>query len=215
MAIRINNTRFVFFPVPKVACTSVKTGLLAHNDPAELARIAQVNHPPTLNIHMVYPTYPFKPWTPVARWPKDQWICLVRDPIKRAVSGYRNRILHHHDLEKSPEGALERLGLPTTPDLETFALNLAAYSSANKDVDHHFAPHNTFLGNRPERFAHVFKLSDIQAFKDLLAEAGAPLDIPHEQTGGPKVSVDDLSRKAREALENFYAKDYRAWGAYF
>ena len=35
------------------------------------------------------------------------------------------------------------------------------------------------------------------------------------QTGGPKLSVDDLGRREIDTLRQFYAEDYRAFGRYF
>ncbi len=213
MPVKIKGTKFVYFPVPKVACTSIKTGILQHNDPTKYATVIDPNVP--LHVHMVYTSNRFKPWIARIKWPNSEWFCMVRDPIKRAVSGYRNRILHQHDLEKTPIAEFEKADLSRDPDMNSFFCNLEAYSKLNDDVFHHFSPHCYFLGNKPERFAHIFKLSEMEKFTQLVADAGVALQIPHEQTGGPKVSVDDLSADARAALERFYAKDYRIWGDYF
>lgn len=213
MPVLISSTPYLYFPVPKVACTSIKKGILQHNDPETLARHTASSA--KLDVHKIYPSYRFKPWIARIKWPRTEWICMVRDPVKRAVSGYRNRILFHRDLEKTPEAVLEKSGLTRTPDLNEFSRDLEKYCKVSTAVNHHFALHCRYLGTQPQQFSHVFKLSEMGDLVSLVANAGVTLDIPHEQTGGPKVSVDDLSREGRAALETFYAKDYRTWGPYF
>ena len=215
MPVPIQATPYLYFPVPKVACTSVKMGILRHNDPQAFNTISASDDRRKYNVHTVYPSYQFKPWIARLKWPRRQWICVVRDPIKRAVSGYRNRILFHKDLEKIPAEELTQNGLAPNPDLNSFASNLQKYCDVSMAVHHHFAPHCFYLGTKPELYKRIFKLSEIDDLTALVATSGVALEIPHEQTGGPKVSISDLSKEGHDALYAFYAEDYNHWGNHF
>ncbi|MCB1349753.1 MAG: sulfotransferase family 2 domain-containing protein [Paracoccaceae bacterium] len=216
MPVAIKGTKLVYFPVPKVACTSIKTALLEHNDPGTLALFR--NGPrdlPPRHVHEVYPTTDFALRNLLGHTYGKAWIAVLRDPIRRAVSGYRNRIVHHRDLDLTASAAFARLGLPEAPDLTTFALNLATYCRLNADTDHHFAPLTRYLGTKPGRFARVFRLSELDQFVGYVAQHGVHLTLPHEQSAGPPVGVDDLTDAARAALMAFYREDYEIWGDYF
>ncbi|MGQ3488256.1 sulfotransferase family 2 domain-containing protein [Roseovarius pacificus] len=214
MSVKIKGTNLVYFPVPKIACTSLKTAIMQHNSPEEYKRLNS-REPSEQNVHEYIRSYKMRPWTPWLKTTRDEWVCIVRDPIKRAVSGYRNRIMFHKDLDDAPQRKLEAAGLTRTPSLNEFALNIEKYIPMTVSIAHHFRSVTRYIGKDPGRFAHVFDLSQLDDFVALVNHSGVHLEIPHEQTGGPKLSVSDLSPEAYAALRTFYAEDYRIWGQYF
>lgn len=215
MPIRIENTDLVYFPVPKIACTSVKTAILEHNDPERLARLAESTvNGRQMHVHDVYPSRRMRV-TDRLVFARGRWTALVRDPVRRFVSGYRNRIVHHRDLDNAPVDALVARGLSPDPTLEEFARRLGDYVAASRAVRHHFAPICAYLGDRPQSFARIFALEEVEDFLAFVREAGAHLALPHEQTGGPRLSVDDLTSATRRDVEVFYDQDYRVWGTHF
>ncbi len=215
MAVAIKGTRLVYFPVPKVACSSIKTAIFEHNVPGRSdmlnysAETGQGKH-----IHHIYPTKRL-----MLRGLPDRlrysvgwkWFAVVRDPLARFVSGYRNRILHHRDLETAPIPE----GLPQEPDINCFAMELARYCRANVSLNHHFVPMVTYLGKRPERFERIFDISQMAQLRDYIAEHGADLSFDRKQVGGPSISVDELDDRSRAALREVYAEDYAIWGRFF
>lgn len=181
--IRLKNTRLVYYPIPKVACSSIKAAIARYNgdifDDFE-------------EVHDLYPTNPFQR-------PRllDKSFTVIRDPIQRFVSGYRNRILHHRDME--PLG------------INDFALNLADICAENRAVDHHFAPAVRYIGTSRWRYWAIFHWHRLDEIKPWLARHGVDISLPHHQSEGPTARVSDLSAKAITYLRQFYEADYINW----
>lgn len=216
---RITSTDLVYFPVPKVACTSIKVAILQHNDPTLAARIPAPkpidlpNGRKGRHIHDAYPSRPYRFYN-FLRYPGGRWFCVVRDPLKRFLSSYSNRILHHDDLKHSPPEALEAAGLVRQPDLEDFVDRLEAYSSVSNSIHHHTQPMVHYLGTRAQRYDRIFSMRELDQIAGYCTEAGAPITLPHLQAGGPKLAISDLSDRAVEKLKRYYAEDYRCYSDY-
>ena len=216
MPIKIKGTRLVYFPVPKIACTSLKTAIYHHNVALDPSSAIDGGPDETkFDVHKRFRSEQFRLSYSVRYGIGREWLCMVREPLKRFVSGYRNRILHHGDLGKPGNPIFEREGLPSRPDIDDFALNIGRYVAHFRPVRHHFSPICRYLGEKPGRFAKVFDISQMDELVAFVAANGAELEVPHEQAGGPKMSVADMSEDAKEAVRLFYAQDYRIWGSYF
>ncbi|MXU66134.1 sulfotransferase family 2 domain-containing protein [Oceanomicrobium pacificus] len=215
MPVPIKETPYLYFPVPKVASTSIKTAILDHYGGAPSVPFRNRKRGSHVSVHKIYRSPRFRLWRTKLIWPQREWICVVRDPISRFPSGYRNRILHYAELEVTAKRAVEARNLTTMPSVNAFAINIETYARASKAVRHHFAPQCTYLGVRPERFSHVFDLSELDRLQQLLRDTGADFHIPHEQTGGSDLVIEELSAEALASLKQFYAEDYRVWGRYF
>jgi hypothetical protein len=217
MPIRIDSTDLVYFPVPKAACTSIKHALLNHNRngladrlPLSLPLRGEIRQ-----VHNFYGTHHYHWWYRL-QYAGLRWVCVVRDPLERFMSAYANRIVHLGDLGKQEcKPKLEAAGLSTAPELDEFVQRFEDYYRLSARVRHHFRPLCDFLGRDPDRFTHVFTLSDLDRFQALCREAGVTLNLPHLQTGGIRRPVSDLQATGRTWLESFYAKDYACWGRYF
>jgi hypothetical protein len=192
----IKGTRFVYFPVPKCACTSIKTAIFQHNGPP---RGGMYNE--TIGVHgwRAFETvqFPSKRRAMLLSLVAKPF-CVVRDPIERFVSGYRNRIVHLGELGEVPE-------------INDFALSLEKHIAANGSVHHHFSPVVAFLGRNPRFYDRVFRMGEIDQIPKYL---GVPMTIPREQTQGPKIRVSALSPEAIGKLRRFYSEDYAVWGSY-
>lgn len=215
MPVPVKSTNLVYFPVPKVACTSIKHALLNYNEDgrADWLSEARKTDKTLPNSHRVYPSEPLRP-KHVLKYMGRRWFCVVRDPVRRFLSVYGNRVVHHNDL-KSSEPALEQAGLPPRPDLDTFATHLEVYCRTSRSIRHHARPIVDYLGRRPGRFDRIFRMSELSGLRDYLAEAGAEIRLDHLQTGGPKLTPDDLPAPALERVKRFYASDYRSFGEWF
>lgn len=218
MPYRINGTPLVYFPVPKIACTSIKHALLNHNQPGLADRIAEdvarrTEKGTRLGVHGIYPSVPFRPAYRL-RYGLGRWFCVVRDPVKRLLSAYANRVLYLDELKKVDPEMLRAAGLRRQPEPDEFVARLEDYRRLEPSIDHHVAPLCDFLGRVPERFDRVFDLSEMDALADYVAAAGAPMSFPRLQTGGPKLGPDMLSAASLEKLRALYAEDYRAWGRF-
>jgi hypothetical protein len=195
VAIRIKGTRFVYFPVPKCGSTSLKTVILRHNEPEiftdRIATIEEAHNFPGFGSER-WPDG-FRKWT---RRPFIRPFCIIRDPLERFVSAYRNQVVFKG-----------RMASP--PDINTFALGISEYSQFSEAIRYHFAPMVEFIGERPWYYDRVFLLRDIGELPNYL---GVDLGVQRANDGGPRLTVADLSASAVDALRNFYARDYAAWG---
>ncbi len=132
MAIRVKGTSFVYFPVPKVGCTSLKLAIMEHNQPQ---KYAQLRSEEGVHGSSGYRSPPAQwEWRTYVRPSRMQAFCVIRDPIDRFISGYRNRIVFHRDLGKE------------APDMNEFALELARYCRSSSHIRHHFMPMVEFTG---------------------------------------------------------------------
>jgi hypothetical protein len=120
---------------------------------------------------------------------------LVRDPIKRFLSGYSNRVLHYRELSIEAAGRdLLREGLPPDPDIGTFLENYVGYLSCSKPLARHFLKQQKFIGTEPDYFERIFQLERVGELVDFVnAECGTEAVMPRLQTGGPKLDFFALS----------------------
>lgn len=114
---------------------------------------------------------------------------LVRDPVKRFLSGYSNRVLHYRELSIEAAGRhLLREGLPPDPDIATFAENYIGYLRCSKPMARHFLKQQKFIGADPAYYERIFKLEDLGTLVDFVnAQCRTDARMPRLQTGGPKL----------------------------
>ena len=213
MTVILDNHKLFYGAVPKVACSSLKrmffeveNGFAYHN--------FETNGRGWY-IHDFYPTLPRAKY-PDARLSGFRRLALVRDPIKRFLSAYGNRVIHHGDV--SPEavrqaGRLKRL--TPNPELDEFIERLEAYM-AIPVIKAHCRPMVDILGPEPGYFHAIYDIGQIDAFlADASQVVGRELKAGRFQTGGPKFSPDILTAAQKAKLEKFYKRDYEVFGRFF
>lgn len=214
MPIILDDVKLSYTPVPKTACTSLKTMFFEVENGWEFTPFKRNGR--EFHIHNVYPSSFFNPKL-TERQADYNRIILVRDPILRFLSAYSNRVVHHRELSR--EKARKQLvthDLAPDPSLEEFVLKLPQYMKAVETIDHHTRPLVDFAGLDASFYTKVYRMSEID---DMLADiamlVGRPLTLQRLQTGGPKLSIENLSSREIERLREIYAEDYRSYGEYF
>lgn len=197
--------------IPKVACTSIKEALflLATGTVPTKTMFAGAAH-----VH----DYFFRRSADFsgARFK----FLVVRDPIKRFLSGYSNRVRHHGELS---EGYIKRHGLDSRiemknfifdPTPEQFVERLEVYMQV-PTIRHHFRPIVTFV--LPfATFDRIYPFESLDRMcKDITRIAHRPFVLPHSQKAGPKIDVQSLSAAALQRLKKFYAADYELLHEYY
>lgn len=200
--------------MPKVACTSLKRMFFAvENDrPFEPFRVNGVE----FHIHRLYPSLPFEK-QPHPRMARHHRVTVVRDPVRRFLSCYSNRVVHYGELsEKAAGPALARAGLAPDPDLSLFIDRLEDYCRASASIDHHARPMSDFLGTDPGLYAEIHPIERVgDMVAGLETRLGRKLVLERLQTGGPKIDPEVLTPAQTDRLRAFYAQDYDIWGRYF
>lgn len=207
MAIVLNKWKISYVPVPKAACSSLKL-MFFHlengRDFQPAMRNGQMFH-----IHRFYATTAFASLPHAAI--QDHWrIAVVRDPVKRFLSCYSNRVCHYKELSQRhlPPDAI-RSGATPNPSLEEFVEKLELYRQYSKPIKHHTDPQIFFLGEDENYFHRIFQMHELQELvHEVSARTKTPLELPHAQSHGPKLSTSELSANAVTKIKKFYQQDY-------
>ncbi len=161
---------------------------------------------------------------PVAEFKKPEGyyvFCVSRDPVKRLLSAYSNRVLHFGELDLLGHKGREiiDLNLAGHPSLNYFIENLEAYQSIKESILHHTQPLVHFIGTDESIYDGIFDISEMNDLHKTLIKHwfshGILLqddDIPiiyKEQTSGVRFSLSDLTQKNFEKCLNIYDQDYR------
>lgn len=214
MTVMLNKYGLGYLSVPKVACTSIKAMMFEVENGFPF-------RPYSFNgqmrwIHNLYPSIPFSGLNR-GRLRDLHRITVVRDPIKRALSCYSNRVVQHREL--SAEIAGDRLagsGLPLDPDLPTFVRNIDQYSRLVAEIGHHTAPLTEFLGRDPGYFHRIYRFDELpEMVADVRRITGQDVALEVMQRSSRSATPDQLSAEEIAILKDYYAEDYAIFGAYF
>ncbi|MDX8399895.1 MAG: sulfotransferase family 2 domain-containing protein [Gallionellaceae bacterium] len=209
MTIVSHKHRIAFFPMAKNCSTSVKhlfyrleTGMSFHK--------AREKYGLSGHVHKYYPSQAKEKWRSI--YGEYDTVTIVRDPIKRFLSAYSNRVVHFNALETRVNAAdkIKLIGYPLQPTLEEFVQNLEIYCEASPYMRKHIAPQESIIGDFFSKIKWVYDTSQIPEFEAFMSERyGKPIIMPHAQNGGPKLTTDDLSKSSLKKLRQFYKNDYK------
>ena len=207
--------KLIYIPIPKNACTSIMHAL------HEIEFGAAYDHHEHVeqgyrDIHDYYQKRP-NSFTGTKKLSSRTGItkfAVIRDPVKRLISCYRNRVVDLKDLEKTNK-EIQRRGLPLEPDINTFVLKLREYRQANKIIEHHSRPQFRFLDNSLSYLDKVFPIQEFDSVKKLLKKFKPDLQMRKAKSGGSSFGLKDLSPKALEAAISFYQEDYELLNDYY
>lgn len=225
----IDNPKIAYFGVHKAAGSSVKAALydVEHGQPWD-GTDAEVHS--TLN-----PSYPTRRVTKqdFAK-ARDYWsFAVVRDPIKRFLSAYQNRVHDHGDLNivANRQGTLsERIGqmlgrrsgpafdgFQVTPTIEDFIADYDRYCAVSRHMYIHTCNVSVFLGNDLGFLDRIYTIPELdQLASDLSDRAGRTITMPKKNPGVSKTPrFDDLSPKAQAFLIQHTKQDYALLSDYF
>lgn len=207
--------RLAYLPIPKVACTSIKDMLYEAEHGSKFAPQTRPDGTKYF-IHKLFPALPFEELD-MAELADLHRIAVVRDPIKRLLSAYRNRVVHHRELSNEAVGTrLSEANLPANPDLATFIRYLRRYAKCVRSIGHHTRPQVDFLGRDPSWISRLYRFSELEILaEDVRRLTNSNVSLPWLQKGGPKIKVEDLNPKQIDKLREYYAEDYAVFGSYF
>ena len=214
MGVHLADLKVSYFSVPKCACTSLKAMFFEVENGFPF-RAFHTNGKANF-IHKFYPSLRFEEEQKLSAGGSTK-LAVLRDPLARVVSCYRNRVAFRNDVAgKRMRDERVKAGLPEAPELNEFVADLDLYREKLGDVGHHSRPLSFFLGKDPSYFDGIFSLSQLDKF---MAEVGQrvanPPALRRMQTAGAKVSVNDLDDTSVTQIKKKYAEDYDLFGSFF
>lgn len=216
LVVTVDNVKVAYFPVPKAANTSMKHLLHNIRTGEKYVGVRDEAKGTHRHIHKEYGTPKFSSINP-KEYRGFFKIAIVRDPVDRVISAWRNRVVHHKDLDgvKSARKIAE-LGINPKPSLSEFVYNIESYRSSSSSIEIHTDSLTEFLGSTRSYYDIIFDISEsrqIELFFSTLT--GEPKKLPRKQVGGPPADRDELSAALIRKLESVYENDYQVFGHAF
>lgn len=220
MAVISHEARLVYVPVPKIACTSVKTMFyeLANPDGPRLGlrgrlRAALGGAPRPLRIHH-QPGYATLRFTRVAAavGPIPQGyvkVALVRDPLARLRSAWGNKVGRAIFAARGEIEDVENEELPLDPSFSQFLRGFEGYRRVSRAARAHTEPLRWHLGPDLGWYDHVFRMEDMDAFAAFVSErVGRPVRPPRKNEGGAPSRPATLEPGDEDRLRALLSDDY-------
>lgn len=205
-AIKVGSVGYQF--LPKVACTSIKHSLYTATEGKKFTREENEGK----SVHRY-----FKERLQDISGCEFRFV-ILRDPIKRFLSAYSNRVCFHKELSQDfikhrfPD--MEKDIPIFSPGLGQFIDHFDTYKKVGP-IHHHCKPTSDWLTDL-SYFTHVYSFEQIKdAQTDLSNHMNTVVEFPRLQTGGRKIKLADLSQAQLDFLFDYYAKDYELLSDYY
>lgn len=203
-----NKHLIAYWPVPKNACTSLKEAFyrIEHGSP----------YVPNegRHIHNLYPSLPnggrYHDWLDDTYYK----FVVIRDPIERFVSAFKNRVLHHGELGAVVMDSSARKACLT--DINEFVRLFEFFLKNSKSIHHHCQPQVRFVRNVLTRADAVVDIKQIKDLEGRLSARCGEFYLERKQTSplGRNKCNTELTRSSLDKLKDYYANDYRQLGPY-
>ena len=194
------NNKLVFYPVKKNANSSAKLFFAKHLGIEDKFYFLEDEKPRYLLSRRDYKKYSqkhnlmqfFVNNSKFERVNIEIKACIIRNPVERFLSAYKNRILYHKDKEfynHSIDIILDKL-------------------EKNLFENRHFLPQTFFLGNDLSYYTFWSDVNNLELFEEKVNNFfGKKIKFPKIQTGGHELKVK-LNYLQLERVKKIYQSDY-------
>lgn len=140
-------------------------------------------------------------------------VCVKRDPIKRFVSCFNDKVLREPRIENKPEinHYVKQLWKHSQKGYPHDSIH--PDSTKGKEVKYlkyHFAPQWKNLGKDPDYYKHVFDISEVNSKLRPYLEEKWSIELKELHSRKLKIKTsNDLTQKSKDILKEFYKEDYR------
>ncbi len=145
-------------------------------------------------------------------------LAVIRDPAERILSAYSNRVEHLGELsEENIDMDMARaLNLEPDPPRHLFFKNIEKYRLLSDSVRHHTDPFTRYLGHDLNYYTDVYKMDQLgQLAEQISGLFGREITIDHYNEGSRRAAFRWLGVKARKNLLTYCAGDYALLARYF
>ncbi len=134
---------------------------------------------------------------------------VVRDPLKRLLSLYTDRIIKRRDLSRCKTILRGQADLAIDPDPDYFFENFDAYVRASSVVKHHGLPMEVFTGTDLTVYDRIYRIEELGALaKDLAKVTGKTPTLKRRNQSKSKLDFSDLGKQAKEVLRQRLTPEY-------
>lgn len=215
MAVHLPNQKLTYFSVPKVACSSLKNFFFEIENGFPFQRFKMNGK--SYGIHQFAKSERFSQ-IPREAIEGHVKIAVVREPSRRILSCYRNKVVGLKDLHRIKfTEEQKKMGLVADPSLENFIDLLPHYQSISWSVRHHSRPLAFFLGKDPTFYDRLFAMNQLPDLVDFVSRIVG--DVPALRHANKtkssnqalsQATIDSINRK----IEDMYAEDINLYGRY-
>lgn len=152
-----------------------------------------------------------------AEIPPEAYKCVIlRSPISRVVSVYRNKVLEIACLKaESAIKFLKDRKITNEPSFSEFVLHFRTYQEASAVILRHTMPLSHYLGTDAAYFDGLFSMKAIGDLEvELKKRLGSQFAIPFEDKSAPAVKLEptdaDLAR-----VNEMFSEDIEVFGKFF
>ncbi len=218
VAIHLPALALSLYVSPKVMSTSLKLWAFEYENDRKFEPFQVAGK--TRHIHSLYPTSEFGN---TRHFEQHTKVAIVREPVDRFLSMYRNRVLTKQQGHHLSRKAVRENGLQEAPDLELFLRNFQRYMDVSSEIAHHAAPQAVYLGNDVDFFDHVFNFRQVVELEEFLTRrVGRKQALPHEQASNRSLGIENLTSSSSIQIASMVAQiqdlcsiDYEVYGSFF
>lgn len=147
---------------------------------------------------------------------------IIRDPIRRFLSAFSNRVEHHGELSEEKVQALSlgkqkkflKPGFIYEPSLSEFIEKLNIFLNV-PSMRVHMSPSMELTGAL-DYYTNVYRIEEISQMEaDLSRITGTEIKVGKMQTGGRKIPVSELSERSLNILLDYYREEYASLGGLY
>ncbi len=215
-ALEIEALKLVYFPVPKVASTSMKNLFfeLEHGKPYQKPGKGANGlgiHNQFVHARQFY-NYDHSRFENYAR------IAVIRDPAERILSAYSNKVERNGELseENIDLKLAEALKLEPDPTRHVFIKNLDKYRLLSPSIYHHTDPISKYLGPNLNYYTDIYKIGQLDRLAEQLSLLiGREVSIEHQNKSSKPASFQSLGPPAQRSLLSYCAGDYALLRDYY
>ncbi len=208
--------KLAYFPVPKVASSSMKQMFHELEFGEKLGRKSEPDH--RQGIHTAFFNTRDFYGLDLAFYQGFSRIAIIRDPVERILSAYTNRVEHLGELSEDniDMDLAKALNVEPDPPRHKFFQNIDKYRILSESVRHHTDPFTRFLGPDLGYYTDVYKMDQLDRLAEQISGlCGKKVSIEHYNKRTGRAAFKWLGVKARKHLLTFCAGDYALLGGYF
>ena len=207
--IKIRKFNLTYIPIPKNCSTTILHYLykLMYGVSYEPTRIKKNGKPFHIHDffhvdnqkkHSLHETTNFTPTE------NNKSFLVVREPIRRFISAFRNRVKNHKEHEN------------TQVTINDFISDLDNNINDNGSLQHHMKSQSAWIGNDLSLFDFVYDKEDAWHLNQKLKKiTNTNYEFERLQIGGPWIELNELSKASLYKLFDYYEEDYNLLKKYY